>query len=189
MKGGIYFHVHAPTGQAYGIIAHPFAHTRAQTAQDTVIFLLFKARLLEIIFFRQFPYDGHIRTPGQQQLHNELTALVHGVGIRKDLHPFPYRVVACGHKAGSAPIKKLYRAKTAHAGRFEGFMIAKGGDLHSISLGNLEDMLPLFSLDLFTVKLERDHRDYSFTLMLFHNNGIKLTGIVADAALDALFLI
>jgi hypothetical protein len=39
-------------------------------------------------------------------------------------------------------------------------MGAQGGNLNPIAFGNLEDILPLFSLDFFTVELEGDHINY-----------------------------
>jgi hypothetical protein len=157
MKRGIYLDIRTTAGQADGTVAYPFAHTRAETAQNTITILFLEARLFDPICRRQFLDNRHVRATGKQQFNVKSPALVHRVGVCIDLHPFPYRVVACRDKTGSTSIIHLHSTETAHSGRLEGLMRAQVGNLNPISFSNLEDVLSLFSLDFFTVEFEGDH--------------------------------
>ncbi|MBA7677239.1 hypothetical protein ES703_85490 [subsurface metagenome] len=64
-------------------------------------------------------------------------------------------------------------------------MVAQGWNVYSVFPGNFKDILFFFSLNFFTIELKSDHR----VSLLLNNNGTKLTGIVTDAALNALVLI
>jgi hypothetical protein len=86
------------------------------------------------------------------------------IGVCKDLHPFPYGIVAGGHKTGPATVIEFNGAQAAHAGRLQGIVVAKGGDLNPVFFGNLKDILSFFSLNFFAVKFESNHRFYLFRI-------------------------
>ena len=81
-------------------------------------------------------------------------------GIGFDLHAFPYGVIAGSDKPAATAIKELYRTQPAHAGRFQGFVMAKGRNFNPVFLGDLKNILAFFALNCFTIEFECDHKSY-----------------------------
>jgi hypothetical protein len=66
--------------------------------------------------------------------------------------------------------------------------MTQGWDVNTILFGDLKDVLAFFALYGLSIQFERYHVLSSF-LDLANLDGIKFTGVVANAALDAFFLI
>ena len=80
------------------------------------------------------------------------------IGVRKDLHAFPYGVITRRNETGSAAVEEFYGTETTHTGRFQSLVIAEGWNLDTVFLGDLKNILSFFPLNFFTIKLESDHK-------------------------------
>jgi len=162
MKRRVHLHIHTPAGQADGTVAHALAHAHTQSTQDAVVIFGGKARLFNTVLLRKIFEHGDIRTFGEQQFHNQLASLMDRFGVGFDFHAFPDGIIACRYKSASAAIKEFHRAEAAHAGRFECFVMAEGGDIDTVLFSNLKDVLPLVTLNCFAVELKRDHKSIPY---------------------------
>ena len=124
MEGGVYLEIDPPIGQIDGVGSHFLADPNAKPAENTGILLTGETGFFDPILGGQLFYDGHIRTPGHQHLDNQLTTLMDRLGVGRNLHALPNRVVAGGNKTRPSPIEHFHGAQAAHPCRLQGLVVA-----------------------------------------------------------------
>jgi hypothetical protein len=74
-----------------------------------------------------------------------------------DLDALPDGIVTGGYQLGPAAFRNPHGAQTAKTSRLEGLVVAEGGDVDVVGLGNLKNGGPFFRLNLITVENKSDH--------------------------------